>query len=63
MRGKLAKQIRQYVRDVYKMMPATPMYQRLYEGGPVTLDSRCQRHLVQFMKRNYKKRRRLGINV
>lgn len=60
MRGKLAKAMRQYVRDVYKFMPVTPMYQRLYEGGTVTLDPRCQRHLVQHMKRTYKKQRRQG---
>lgn len=60
MRGKLAKAMRQYVRDVYKFMPVTPMYQRLYEGGTVTLDPRCQRHLYRKMKKAYKKQRRQG---
>ncbi len=58
MRGKLAKTIRQYVRDTHGFMSAVPMYRREYEGGPITLDPRCQRALVQRMKRSYIKRRR-----
>lgn len=56
MRGKLAKAIRRYVRETYAFMPAAAGYQRDYEGGPITLDPRCQRHLVQYMKRQHKKR-------
>lgn len=60
MRGKLAKAIRRYVRETHQFLSATPGYQREYEGGTVTLDPRCQRQLVQKMKRNYIKRRYYG---
>jgi hypothetical protein len=60
MRGKLAKAIRRYVRETHGMMSKVPMYRREYEGGTVALDPRCQRSLVQRMKRNYIKRRYYG---
>ena len=57
MRGRLAKAIRRYVRETYPFLSTTPGYNREYEGGPVTLDPRCQRFMSQGMKRSYKKRR------
>lgn len=59
MRGKLAKAIRRYVRETHAFMSEANMYNSEYEGGgTVTLDPRCQRALVQHMKRNYKQNRR-----
>ena len=60
MRGKLAKAFRKYVRETYPYLATTNGYLQRGEGGTVTLDPRCQRQLVQHMKRTYVKRRYYG---